>query len=647
MTALRRTPLVCLAIAAGLTPLAVPSTPVPGSATRTLDYEPTSRVLTLEGATMYPGQPTTSWNEIMTKLCDEADSCRAVDYPSYASVLGMQPGADSLTEALAESDDKTTVFAYSSGTMVTWLWLAENRFNPDAPDPDNVEFLQVGNVFREQGGTLGFLTALLPESQYHVTDVTRQYDWLSDFPTYPFNLVALANAALGYTTVHVNYHDVDLEDPANNPDYVSWTEGNTTYVFVPTENLPLLEPLRALGYTDLADQLNGPLKIIVEDGYDRNLPETDGDPTGVAGHSTFNIPQNLVNALLSVPANEILALRELTAALNQGGSWFTYTPTHVQGFDPADAAKVAALTKVLIPFPALSEPLGALLNTILIAELPMNAGCTGLPGPCPDPEALFSGYFQVPITDLLSGVTFDDDLVNPVDGTPLPWAGQTQRVDPLAPALSVFDALTAPQSGLTTVTPQQVVTTGPELADSLWTSFNPLTPGSFVYGPPWPVPLDSTEFTWFDSITGSAAEEDMAQEDADVQSTLVDDVQDADSEPELEPEVEAESASEAEPETEADADNDTEADADSAADADTDTHADSDGARPGRHRTGISVQRIFDRITGSADRDDADRDDSDRDDSSSSTTASNDSSSNSSSSNDSSSSDSSNSGSDD
>ena len=61
---------------------------------------------------------------------------------------------------------------------------------------------------------------------------------------------------------------MDIDDPAN----TVWTEGNTKYVFVPTENLPLLEPLRRIGLTELADALNGPLKEIVEQGYHRNLP---------------------------------------------------------------------------------------------------------------------------------------------------------------------------------------------------------------------------------------------------------------------------------------------------------------------------------------------------------------------------------------
>src|SRR5690606_11563240 len=80
----------------------------------------------------------------------------------------------------------------------------------------------------------------------------------------------------GFMFIHADYEDVDLYDPRN---YV-WTEGNTTYVFVPTENLPLLQPLRWLGLTGIADALNEPLKAIVEQAYDRSyLPAEPGLPS--------------------------------------------------------------------------------------------------------------------------------------------------------------------------------------------------------------------------------------------------------------------------------------------------------------------------------------------------------------------------------
>ncbi|PRC43327.1 PE-PPE domain-containing protein, partial [Mycobacterium sp. ITM-2017-0098] len=142
-------------------------------------------------------------------------------------------------------------------------------------------FVVIGNPTRAYGGSD---SDVMPQTQYQVIDVSRQYDFASDFPDNPLNLLTLLNSLAAFTMIHTEYEDVDMYDPAN----IVWKEGNTTYVFVPTENLPLLEPLRKLGLTDLADALNGPLKEIVERGYDRSyLPGAKEEP---AGTSALSVP---------------------------------------------------------------------------------------------------------------------------------------------------------------------------------------------------------------------------------------------------------------------------------------------------------------------------------------------------------------------
>jgi diacyltrehalose acyltransferase len=96
---------------------------------------------------------------------------------------------------------------------------------------------------------------------------TRQYDYASDFPDNQFNLLAVVNVFAGFAFLH-DYRNVNPADLAN----ARWTEGNITYILVPTPNLPLLEPLRLIGLTGLADALNAPLKALVEQGYNRPVP---------------------------------------------------------------------------------------------------------------------------------------------------------------------------------------------------------------------------------------------------------------------------------------------------------------------------------------------------------------------------------------
>jgi hypothetical protein len=61
---------------------------------------------------------------------------------------------------------------------------------------------------------------------------------------------------------------VNLTDPAN----TVFKVGTITYVLVPTPNLPLVGPLRALGLNALADQLQAQLKPLVDQAYNRNYP---------------------------------------------------------------------------------------------------------------------------------------------------------------------------------------------------------------------------------------------------------------------------------------------------------------------------------------------------------------------------------------
>jgi hypothetical protein len=166
----------------------------------------------------------------------------------------------------------------------------------------------MGNANRAYGGANVPAGKVMPQTQYHVIDISRQYDYVSDVPNGPFNLLAAANALAGFALGLHDYTEVDINDPAN----TVWTEGNTTYVFVPTENLPLLEPLRWVGLHALADELNGPMKEIVEQGYDRSYLTTayPAPPT-----STPTAAPALSSSVASEPT---VASRDATVPVNLG-----------------------------------------------------------------------------------------------------------------------------------------------------------------------------------------------------------------------------------------------------------------------------------------------------------------------------------------
>ena len=201
-------------------------------------------------------------DELQGSLCETPKVCVPVD-----TFLWDPNGVVAIDTAIDTTSDDKILFGYSQGAVMVTRWLLQHAGDVDAPSPDELSIILIGNSTRAYGGANAGSVAM-PETQYDVIDVARQYDPAADYPDDPFNLLAVANAWAGFTVIHTDYEGVDINDPAN----AVWTVGNTTYVLVPTENLPLLEPLRMIGLTELADQLNGPLKEIVEQGYNRPVP---------------------------------------------------------------------------------------------------------------------------------------------------------------------------------------------------------------------------------------------------------------------------------------------------------------------------------------------------------------------------------------
>jgi PE-PPE domain len=89
---------------------------------------------------------------------------------------------------------------------------------------------------------------------------------------------------------------------------VSPSDTETTYILIPTQNLPLLDPLRAIPFVGnpLADLVQPDLRVLVELGYDRtayqDVPTPYGlfpnvDPATVAAQLQQGAVQGINNAL--------------------------------------------------------------------------------------------------------------------------------------------------------------------------------------------------------------------------------------------------------------------------------------------------------------------------------------------------------------
>lgn len=231
-----------------------------------------------------------------------------IDYPKALGVLtGLNdPGYDD-SEAVATSTtvqaikdaqqqnpgQPVYVVGYSQGAGAASKARDALASDPTYTfDPDDVTFVFASNPRRNDGGIL----ARLPRGVYvpllgvsfgdgtgpqgaKVLQVTKQYDGVSDSPDYVFNVVADANAILGFSYLHPgNYANVDPAEfdgiAPDNSDVIirSNSSGTVTDVMIkaPDGELPLTMPLLSLGIPpSVVAALDPVLRAVIETGYQR------------------------------------------------------------------------------------------------------------------------------------------------------------------------------------------------------------------------------------------------------------------------------------------------------------------------------------------------------------------------------------------
>lgn len=277
----------------------------------------------------------------------------ALDPSHVRGVVGevgpISIGADSLDKTLRTDGDKSVVvFGYSQGAQVAAYWM--RNLSEDASSyapPASTSFVLAGNP--ENTYSAPWLPKTPVDSGYAVTEVWRQYDGWADWPT-RVNLLAYANAIAGMMYVHpVAYVDADPDDPAN----VTWSIGNTTYVMIPSADLPLLQPLRVLGLGAVADALNGPLKKIVDSAYDH--PQTKAETESARDASPTQTPADSVTTRTPAVAATASSSAEVTpetqgAPVTTGSRSSQYVKDQ-QAAPPQqpDTASTAEVTSVSTP----------------------------------------------------------------------------------------------------------------------------------------------------------------------------------------------------------------------------------------------------------------------------------------------------------
>jgi hypothetical protein len=266
------------------------------------------------------GMPTPSefWqNTIVTDYIDPATGANyapvLVPTPESFASTSMPTGLADLQAAMAaqqlnDPGDPYLVEGYSQSAAIAVL---EKMQLMDFGQQPDVAFLLLGDLNRPDGGLderfdglydpgagIEFNGAEPTDAGIPTIDIANQYDFVADFPQYPINGLADLNAYLGFIYAHAAYGDGPLpeeipaiwppSEPLSGPfadeyvlgstEIVKQVDGDTTFYFIPTTELPLLDPLRSLGVPESVLNIFQPaLQVIVEAGYDRSIPF--GDPT--------------------------------------------------------------------------------------------------------------------------------------------------------------------------------------------------------------------------------------------------------------------------------------------------------------------------------------------------------------------------------
>ena len=317
------------------------------------------------------GMPTPSefWqNGIITDYIDPATGGNytpvLVPTPESFASTSVPTGLGDLQAAMGQqgADQPYLVEGYSQSAVIAID--EELQLIQSGQAPPDATFLLLGSLNRPDGGIFERFPGLIipgtagfdfngaepTDAGIPTIDIANQYDFFADFPQYPINGLADLNALFGIIYAHAAYGNGPLpeevpsvwppSEPLTGPyaseyvlgstEIVKQVDGDTTFYFVPTTELPLLDPLRSLGVPESVLNIFQPaLQVIVEAGYDRSIPF--GDPTPAELIPTIDpvtFSLELDNALVQGANNafelfgaQLPGATELESALTSAETW--------------------------------------------------------------------------------------------------------------------------------------------------------------------------------------------------------------------------------------------------------------------------------------------------------------------------------------
>lgn len=138
-------------------------------------------------------------------------------------------------------------------------------------DPDNPNgglFARYPDIYLPAFGLT--LNGATPTDTIYPSDMyALEYDGASDYPQYPIDILADVNAVLGFIYVHPTAGALTPAEIATAIKLPTEGASAINYYVIPTEDLPLLDPLRSIPVigNPLADLLQPDLTVLVNLGY--------------------------------------------------------------------------------------------------------------------------------------------------------------------------------------------------------------------------------------------------------------------------------------------------------------------------------------------------------------------------------------------
>jgi hypothetical protein len=337
-------------------------------------------------------------------------------FPGYSPVVLSTPeGADFqqvLTQGAADLNqgimqqlgegNKVVVFGYSESTSIATQEMVNLAALPadQQPNPADLRFVLLEDLNNPDGGFANRFPYLLdssfpatPADTAYTTDIYNiEYSGSTDFPQYPSDMLADANAVAGYIDLHpfllpgwpTGFSASEIAGAVLEPTSPGY-DGSTDYFMIPTQDLPLLDGLRAVDPA-MADLIQPDLRVLIDLGYDRTGY---ADVTTPADLSMPNIDWTTVDAELALGAQQGMTAAEVDMGMlptSDLPNLYPYLPdlsgleSGSVGAAATTAATAAALPAASVLWADLSSyattELGALFGSSTAADL--LSGLTGL-----------------------------------------------------------------------------------------------------------------------------------------------------------------------------------------------------------------------------------------------------------------------------